>query len=195
MYGLRVSGPPPAEDQLHYFYAATTLPSQAVSHTRTAPSEAVLARMAQVRFKLQNEAFARAERSNAAVFQVNPDQREFLQRSVYGTDENENVLRKPHMRDVKVHTVKRPEGTYHVVPLNMNDDPADRGDVTMHTLVFDAEGRLVKQHDGKFFTGVVADVDGDGLDEMVSESGVYPFNKGEIRWPPPVDVEAEVCQT
>lgn len=194
-YAVERVGSQAGEEELPY--AAQVLSGRVQPSNRPGPTQAVLTGMAAARFKLQNAAVTKYERENAAWLKQAPEQRETLHQGIYGTDASGKVTRRPSMENVDVYTLRRPEGTFHVVPLNMNDDPSDHGDVTLHTLVFDQAGQLIRQYDKRAFAGgAVVDIDGDGYDELLAERTLLRLEKGAILWPQESgEGEEEVCHT
>jgi hypothetical protein len=135
-----------------------------------APPPAVLARIHQV-FREKLEAAFREVVADAFY------DRQMVRAMMFGDRDDGMVDQLPIL------AARTPDGVRYVVPMNLRDDPSEKAGETLLSLVFDQEGAVLQESPHFLWEPVVADLDRDGVDEILTAFGVFVYRDGRFQLP------------
>jgi hypothetical protein len=81
-------------------------------------------------------------------------------------------------------TLRGPEGPVHLISASLRDDISDHGLDTYVTYIVDAQGKVLRRVEGHYTPLAAGDVDGDGIDELVTGSGIIRWDGHAWQFPP-----------
>lgn len=81
-------------------------------------------------------------------------------------------------------TLRGPRGFVHLISVSLKDDFSDHGLDTYVTYIVDARGEAIQRIEGRYTPLAVGDLDGDGVDELLTLGGVVRWDGRAWRFPP-----------
>ena len=97
-----------------------------------------------------------------------------LRRWVYGEDG------RGRLNDLSFVPFRGPSGPMYFVFVYFNDDLEDRGGGTRHSYLLDSAGKVVERRTDGYSIKAAGDLNGDGIDELLTETG--PIHWNGQRW-------------